>query len=47
MARYAHPDEFTDLARAGREMGYWHVEAGPLVRSSYHAANHRPEDLAS
>ncbi|MCZ6600244.1 MAG: lipoyl synthase [Acidobacteria bacterium] len=47
VARYAHPDEFTDLARAGREMGYWHVEAGPLVRSSYHAANHRPEDLAS
>jgi lipoic acid synthetase len=45
--RYAHPDEFTDLARAGRAMGYWHVEAGPLVRSSYHAANHRPEDEPS
>ncbi|TDI30622.1 MAG: lipoyl synthase [Acidobacteria bacterium] len=47
VARYAHPDEFKALARAGREMGYWHVEAGPLVRSSYHAANHRPEDLTS
>ncbi len=45
--RYAHPDEFTDLAREGRAMGYWHVEAGPLVRSSYHAANHRPEDEPS
>ena len=42
--RYAHPDEFADLAREGRSMGFWHVEAGPLVRSSYHAANHRPED---
>ncbi|MFQ5719595.1 MAG: lipoyl synthase [Acidobacteriota bacterium] len=43
VARYAHPDEFADLARAGREMGFWHVESGPLVRSSYHASNHRPE----
>jgi lipoic acid synthetase len=40
--RYAHPDEFADLARRGREIGFWHVEAGPLVRSSYHASNHRP-----
>ena len=45
--RYAHPDEFADLARAGRAMGFWHVESGPLVRSSYHAANHRPEDEPS
>jgi lipoic acid synthetase len=43
VVRYAHPDEFSDLARQGREMGFWHVEAGPLVRSSYHAANHRPD----
>jgi lipoic acid synthetase len=43
VARYAHPDEFAALAREGREMGFWHVESGPLVRSSYHAANHRPE----
>jgi len=47
VSRYAHPDEFTDLARCGREMGFWHVEAGPLVRSSYHAANHRPEERPS
>ena len=32
-----------NLAKDGRAMGYWHVEAGPLVRSSYHASNHRPE----
>jgi lipoic acid synthetase len=35
--RYYTPDEFRELARVGREMGFRHVEAGPLVRSSYHA----------
>jgi len=35
--RYYTPDEFRDLARIGREMGFRHVESGPLVRSSYHA----------
>jgi lipoic acid synthetase len=37
VARYYHPDEFAALAEAGRAMGFAHVEAGPLVRSSYHA----------
>jgi lipoic acid synthetase len=37
VARYYHPDEFAALATAGRAMGFTHVEAGPLVRSSYHA----------
>jgi lipoic acid synthetase len=36
--RYYHPDEFADLKRQGEAMGFVHVEAGPLVRSSYHAA---------
>jgi lipoic acid synthetase len=36
--RYATPEEFADLRRAGREMGFAHVESAPLVRSSYHAA---------
>jgi lipoyl synthase len=35
--RYYRPDEFADLAEAGRALGFAHVEAGPLVRSSYHA----------
>ena len=35
--RYYTPDEFAQLREAGREMGYRHVESGPLVRSSYHA----------
>jgi len=37
VARYYHPDEFADLAREGRRLGLRRVEAGPLVRSSYHA----------
>jgi lipoic acid synthetase len=35
--KYYHPDEFAELAVAGRELGFRHVESGPLVRSSYHA----------
>jgi lipoic acid synthetase len=35
--RYYTPEEFLLLRDAGREMGYRHVESGPLVRSSYHA----------
>ncbi len=37
IVRYIAPDEFRALRNAGREMGFSHVEAGPLVRSSYHA----------
>jgi lipoyl synthase len=37
IARYYTPDEFAELRRLGLGMGYRHVEAGPLVRSSYHA----------
>jgi len=37
MVRYYNPDEFRDLKRAALEMGFVHVESGPLVRSSYHA----------
>jgi lipoic acid synthetase len=37
IARYYKPEEFAELRRQGLEMGYRHVEAGPLVRSSYHA----------
>ena len=42
VARYVSPEEFDRIADAGREMGFLHVEAGPLVRSSYHAERHRP-----
>jgi lipoic acid synthetase len=35
--RYVHPDEFAEYKKLGEQMGFKHVEAGPLVRSSYHA----------
>jgi lipoic acid synthetase len=35
--RYVHPDEFAEFKRLGEQMSFRHVEAGPLVRSSYHA----------
>jgi len=38
IVRYVPPAEFDDFRRAGLEMGFAHVESGPLVRSSYHAA---------
>jgi lipoyl synthase len=37
IVRYVAPTEFDEYRRAGVEMGFAHVEAGPLVRSSYHA----------
>jgi lipoic acid synthetase len=37
--RYVPPEEFEELRRLGYEMGFTHVESGPLVRSSYHASN--------
>jgi lipoic acid synthetase len=37
VARWWTPDELTALKVAGEGMGIGHVEAGPLVRSSYHA----------
>jgi lipoic acid synthetase len=44
VSRFYHPDEFAELAVRGKEMGFAHVESGPLVRSSYHAK--RQTDLA-
>jgi lipoic acid synthetase len=37
VARWWTPDEFARLAEAGRALGFAHVEASPLTRSSYHA----------
>ncbi|HWT45673.1 MAG TPA: radical SAM protein, partial [Vicinamibacterales bacterium] len=37
MERYYAPAEFAELKRIGLELGFGHVESGPLVRSSYHA----------
>lgn len=35
--RYYTPQEFEELKRVGLDLGFQHVESGPLVRSSYHA----------
>ena len=40
--RFYTPDEFKDLKSIGLEMGFTHVESGPLVRSSYHADEQLP-----
>ncbi len=40
VVRWWEPAEFDELARLGHEMGFDHVAAGPLVRSSYHADEH-------
>jgi lipoyl synthase len=37
--RYVPQQEFDEYKRAGYEMGFKHVESGPLVRSSYHASD--------
>jgi lipoic acid synthetase len=43
IVRYWHPDEFAALERAAYALGFEHVAAGPLVRSSYHADQHVPQ----
>ncbi len=43
VVRYWHPDEFAALEQAGYALGFDHIAAGPLVRSSYHADQHVPQ----
>jgi lipoyl synthase len=38
VAKYYHPDEFAGFKEIAYKKGFKYVEAGPLVRSSYHAA---------
>jgi len=40
VVRYYPPDEFAELRAQALRHGFRHVEAGPLVRSSYHARRH-------
>ena len=37
VVRYYHPDEFAEIRDIGQRLGFKHIEAGPFVRSSYHA----------
>jgi lipoyl synthase len=42
VVRFYRPEEFARLKEQALAMGFGHVEAGPLVRSSYHADEHIP-----
>jgi lipoic acid synthetase len=44
--RFVHPNEFAEFKRLGEQMGFKHVESGPLVRSSYHAFEQSESALA-
>jgi lipoic acid synthetase len=44
VVRYWEPEEFTALEHAAYALGFEHVAAGPLVRSSYHADEHVKQD---
>jgi lipoic acid synthetase len=41
VARHVPPEEFARLKEEALALGFAHVESGPLVRSSYHAASQR------
>jgi lipoic acid synthetase len=46
LLKYYRPEEFGELKKKGEALGIPHVESGPLVRSSYHAAE-QVDDLLS
>jgi lipoic acid synthetase len=39
---YIHPDQFRQYGEIAYAKGFEHVSSGPLVRSSYHAADFHP-----
>ena len=47
MVRYYTPGEFAELKRIALDLGFGHVESGPLVRSSYHAHEQADALIAS
>ena len=47
LMKYYTPAEFMALRRIGLEMGFAHVQSGPLVRSSYHAAEQVPGAISA
>ena len=40
VAEFITPERFAEYETLGKQMGFRHVESGPLVRSSYHAEKH-------
>jgi lipoyl synthase len=47
VTRWWTPEELDDLAARGRALGFAHVEASPLTRSSYHAAQSARKSMAA
>ncbi len=45
--RYYPPEEFEEIAALGKQIGFGHIESGPLVRSSYRAFNQSKQLLAN
>ncbi len=45
--RYYYPDEFESFQKEAMVLGFRHVAAGPLVRSSYHAKRCGPVDIGA
>jgi lipoic acid synthetase len=43
VVEFIHPDKFAEYKQVALDKGFRHVASGPLVRSSYHAADFRPE----
>jgi len=43
VVEYVHPDTFENYKEIARKKGFRHVASAPLVRSSYHAADFKPE----
>lgn len=43
VVEYIHPDQFAEYKEIALQKGFKHVASGPLVRSSYHADDFRPE----
>lgn len=43
IVRYVTPEEFLEMKQEALKLGFRHVESGPLVRSSYHAASQIPQ----
>ena len=44
VVEFIHPDQFAEYKEIALEKGFRHVASGPLVRSSYHAADFKPEE---
>ena len=47
VAKFYHPQEFQEIERIGKSLGFAHVAAGPMVRSSYHADQQHDAALRS